>query len=79
MGDRIAEKRFEGIKLKAKMTKELGKAYQPETITLQGKMPNGLYWKDIRIGYLSIGYVNVPENKKREFDKALASFNGYQL
>jgi hypothetical protein len=74
LGDSIANKRFEGLELKAKIAKELGKEYNPETLILQGKAPNGLYWKDIRVGYLSIGYVNVPENRKMQFDKALSSF-----
>lgn len=74
LGDSIANKRFEGLELKAKIAKELGKEYNPETLILQGKAPNGLYWKDIRVGYLSIGYVNVPENRKMRFDKALSSF-----
>jgi hypothetical protein len=74
LGDSIAKKRFEGTELKAKIAKQLGKKYKPETLILQGKMANGLYWKDIRIGYLSIGYVNVSENKKSEFDKVLSSF-----
>lgn len=74
LGDSIANKRFEGLELKAKIAKELGKEYNPETLILQGKTPNGLYWKDVRVGYLSIGYVNVPENRKMEFDKALSSF-----
>ena len=75
LGDSIANKRFEGTELKAKIMKQLGKEYKPETIILQGKMANGLYWKDMRIGYLSIGYVNVPESKKNEFDKVLTSFS----
>lgn len=74
LGDSIANKRFEGLELKAKIAKELGKEYVPDTIVLQGKMANGLYWKDIRNGYLSIGYVNVPENRRSEFEKILKSF-----
>lgn len=74
LGDGIANKRFEGLELKAKIAKDLGKEYNSETLTLLGKTTNGLYWKDIRIGHLSIGYVNVPENRKSEFDRALGSF-----
>lgn len=74
LDDSIANKRFEGLELKAKIAKELGKEYNPETLILHGKTPHGLYWKDVRVGYLSIGYVNVPENRKMEFDKALSSF-----
>lgn len=75
LGDSIANKCSEGTELKIKVAKQLGKEYKSKTVILQGKTANGLYWKDMRIGYLSIGYVNVPENKKNEFDKALASFN----
>lgn len=75
LGDSIANKRFEGTELKAKIAKELGQEYQPETITLQGQTATG-YWRDIRTGYVSVGYVNVPENRKSEFDKALSSFTG---
>jgi|GEM_PF-1816415 len=73
LGDSVANKRFEGLELKAKIAKELGKEYNPETLTLLGKTPDGLYWKDVRVGTLSVGYVNVPENRKSEFDKALRS------
>lgn len=76
LGDSIANKRFESLELKYKIAKELGKEYKPDTLSLEGKAANGLYWKDMRIGYVSIGYVNVPENKKSEFDKALSSFFG---
>ncbi len=75
MGENTANKRFESIALKEKIAMELGKEYKSDTLTLQGKMANGLYWKDIKTGYLSIGYVNVCENEKKEFDKALASFS----
>ncbi|AMR34229.1 hypothetical protein A0256_23645 [Mucilaginibacter sp. PAMC 26640] len=74
LGDSIANKRFEGTELKAKIAKQLGRQYEPETMILQGRMANGLYWKDIRILNLSIGYVSVSEIKKSEFEKALASF-----
>ncbi len=74
LGDIIANKRFESLELTYKIAKELGNEYKPETLLLEGKTVSGLYWKDIRIGYVSIGYVNVPENRKSEFDKALSSF-----
>jgi len=74
LGNSIANKRFESIELNYKIAKELGNEYKPETLLLEGKTANGLYWKDIRIGYISIGYVNVSEKRKSEFDKALSSF-----
>ena len=72
LGDSIALKRFEGVEIKAKIAKELNQKFKPETITLQGKTVNG-FWKDIRIGYICVGYVNVPENHKKKFDEALGS------
>jgi hypothetical protein len=74
LGNSISKKRFESIDLKAKLAKTLGKEFTPETVILQGKTNTSLYWKDIRIGYISIGYVNVPASKKDEYDKVLSSF-----
>lgn len=74
MGDSVVSQRFEGLELKAKIAKGSGKEYNPKTLILQRKMPDGLYWKDVRVDYLSIGYLNVPENRKLEFDKTLRFF-----
>lgn len=75
LGDSIANKRFENIELKTSLAKQLRQDYMPEKLVLQGQTSEGLYWKDIRIGYISVGYTNVTRNKKSEFDKALSSFN----
>ena len=74
LGDSVANKRFEGTELKAAVAKALGQSYVLETLILQGKTSNGLYWKDIRMGDVSIGYVNVPLSKKEQFDSVLSSF-----
>lgn len=73
LGDSISNMRLESIELKANIFHQLGKDYNPETLVLHNKASNGLYWKDVRIGFLSIGYVNVSENHKNDFDKALSS------
>lgn len=40
---------------------------------IEGKQDNGKYWKEIEKENLIIGYINVPENRKEEFDKAILS------
>lgn len=44
-----------------------------DTMSLTGKTQKNLYWKDIKLKELNIGYTNVPKNKKELFDKALES------
>lgn len=46
----------------------------PYHFELSGQDENGLYWKDIKYGNISIGYLRVQENKKEMFDNALESF-----
>lgn len=73
LGDSISTKRFEVIELQKDIAQKLGREYKIDTIELKGKTNLG-NWKDIRIGYISIGYINVPDDRKDEFDKALDSF-----
>ena len=59
------------------VNKELGREViktLPDTFELAGRNDKLLYWKDIKIGDLSIGYLNVPQEKKALFDKAIESF-----
>lgn len=44
-----------------------------DTLTLQGKYKLGKYWKNKKLKEISIGYLNVPENRKADFDKAISS------
>jgi hypothetical protein len=74
INDSAKYKRLEDIAFNKKLMKELGKSYSSDTLMLQGKTPDGRFWKDIRIGEVSIGYVNVLLQRKEEFDLALASF-----
>lgn len=74
LGDSVANNRYEPIKLRADVSNQLGEPYEPKKIILSGRSTNGLYWKDVRVGYLSIGYVNVQESRKIHFEKALRSF-----
>jgi hypothetical protein len=43
----------------------------PDTLELSGLNEKGLYWKDIYINGISIGYDNVPLEKKELFDNCL--------
>lgn len=47
-----------------------------DTLVVEGSTANNLYWKDVRIGKISVGYVNVPAEKREEFDKMLLSLRG---
>lgn len=44
-----------------------------DTLTLQGQDKSGKYWKNKKLKEISIGYLNVPENRKEDFDKAISS------
>lgn len=44
-----------------------------DTITLQGIDKNGNYWKNKYDGEVNIGYLNIPKEKKEEFDKIISS------
>ena len=39
----------------------------------EGSQDGGLRWKEIVEKNLVLGYINVPENRKKEFDEAVAS------
>lgn len=45
----------------------------PDTLDLSGMDGNSLYWREIIIDFVSVGYMNVPEAQKEIFDKALNS------
>jgi hypothetical protein len=44
-----------------------------DTITLQGIDKKGNYWKNKFDGEVNIGYLNIPKEKKEEFDKIISS------
>ena len=41
----------------------------------EGTQENGLYWKEVLKNDLVVGYLNVPKERKTEFDKAIASLS----
>jgi hypothetical protein len=74
LGDSISNFRFQSyelIELNNKLLKETGQKVYPDTVELSGINEKSLYWKDVRIKQISIGYCNVPKEKKEIFDKAL--------
>ena len=44
-----------------------------DSLTLEGRDKKGLYWKDIKMKQICVGYVNVPKEKKELFENALKS------
>lgn len=44
-----------------------------DTLTFSDTTQNGKFWKDVKLEHISIGYTNVPKEKKELFDKALKS------
>ncbi|TKG95122.1 hypothetical protein EYV94_10430 [Puteibacter caeruleilacunae] len=64
LGDSLLHLRFQKEELRKQTA-------LPDTFELSGMNDKALCWKDIKIGSISVGYVNVPEDKKELFDKSL--------
>lgn len=47
-----------------------------DTLVLVGRNQQGFFWKEISIGRTQFGYLNVPSNKIKDFDKVLGSIKG---
>jgi len=74
LGDSIINYRFQNEDLTKGINQLLGKEFAmalPDTFELSGTDNNSLYWKDIKVGKISIGYQKVPKEKKELFDKSL--------
>ncbi len=74
MGDSILNYRFQNEELSKDINRLLGKEFikiLPDTLELSGIDKDSLYWKDVKIGEISIGYQKVPNEKKKLFDEAL--------
>lgn len=77
LGDSILQYRFQNEELVTEVNEILGKeelTVLPRRFELSGKNRKSLFWKDIKIGEVSIGYVNVPREKKELYDKSLKTF-----
>ena len=44
-----------------------------DTLNNQGKQKDGNYWREVVLGEIVVGYVNVPPDKQELFNKALSS------
>lgn len=44
-----------------------------DTLTLAGQDSTGMFWKDKKLKYITVGYSNVPLSGKAVFDKAIDS------
>ncbi|MBW6481217.1 MAG: hypothetical protein K0B37_17445 [Bacteroidales bacterium] len=74
LGDSVLQLRFQNEELTKQVNELLGKnqvTVLPDTFELSGMNSKSLFWKDIKIGKVSIGYDNVPKEKKELFDKSL--------
>ncbi len=74
MGDSVFNYRFQNEAMTKEINQLLGKEsvkVLPNTLELTGIDKNSLYWKDIKVGKISIGYQKVPEEKKELFDNVL--------
>lgn len=66
--------RFQNKKLVEEINEAAGKIISeplPDTLELSGTDEKMLYWKDVVVGNISVGYVGVPSDRKELFDKAL--------
>lgn len=77
LGDSVLQYRFQNEEL----TKQVNELLEndkimglPDTFELSGKNNKSLFWKDIKIGGISIGYANVLNEKKELYDKSLKTF-----
>ncbi len=74
LGDSVLQLRFQNEELTKQVNEILGKnqiAILPDTFELSGMNRKSLFWKDIKIGSISIGYDNVTKEKKELFENSL--------
>ncbi|MDR0863366.1 MAG: hypothetical protein LBO74_00345 [Candidatus Symbiothrix sp.] len=79
LGDSISNFRFQGVFRQINIDINNQKGYAllpilPEKFELSGEDDNSLFWKDIFMGEVSIGYKNVPKEKKDFFENCLKTF-----
>ena len=78
LGDSIYKYRFQNKQLLESIYEQYGKEVLlnlPDTFELSGESSNSLCWRDILVGNISLGYVNVPINKKKFYDHCLDSYS----
>lgn len=77
LGDSVFNFRFQDKEVCIELNKLLGKEVYPilpDTFELSGKNSDSLYWRDIIIGDISLGYVNVRSCDKKRYDRCLDSY-----
>ena len=80
LGDSIFQFRFQNEDLIKEANKAIGREVVKvlsDTFELSGIDKEGKYWKDMRIGKISVGYNNVPKEKVSIFERVLTSFRRY--
>lgn len=78
LGDSIYNYRFQNKQLLESIYEQYGKEVLlklPDTFELSGENSDSLCWRDILVGNISLGYVNVPINKKKYYDHCLDSYS----
>ena len=76
MGDSIFNFRFQNEELASEINRLTNQTIinpLPDTIELSGQQNNGLYWKDLKVGEISVGYVNVKPEEVFLFEKAIST------
>ncbi|PKP46655.1 MAG: hypothetical protein CVT94_13970 [Bacteroidetes bacterium HGW-Bacteroidetes-11] len=76
MGDSILNFRFQNEELVSEINQLTNQTIinpLPDTLELSGKQENGLYWKDLKVGEISVGYVNVKPEEVFLFDKTIST------
>lgn len=77
LNNKESELRLQNVELIVAVNKSLAEKQLPllpvvpDFYELSGTDARGLYWKDIKKGNISVGYLNVPESQKQNFDNAL--------
>ena len=77
LGDSVFNFRFQDKEVCIELNELLGKEVcpiLPDTFELSGKNSDSLYWRDIVIGDISLGYVNVHSCDKKCYDCCLDSY-----
>lgn len=77
LGDSIFQFRFQNEDLIREANRAIGKEVVkvlPDTFVLSGIDKDGKYWKDIKIGKISVGYSNVSKGKLSTYERVLSSF-----
>lgn len=68
LGDSVFNKQCSDIDFNTAISNEIGKEYKPPISIILGISSDSLYWKDVKSGYINVGYKNVSKIKRLMFD-----------